>query len=263
MTPATEGSPSATECTSVVAPPGSTTRSEPEPGRAGAAVGEESRAFHHGRRGGHQHPVELGLRAVDALGVHDALDEDASYRGARRLDVEHVEFRHHVRADRDLRRQHRHGFVGGIAVSGEHDGARERAPAERRRVVEQDLAVAAVGAAGQQQDVGRERDDALDVRPRQPIGERSDQPRAGAERGAARRLSGQLAHEADRHHPQPAGRAAGGKAVLEHGAARRGACSRSASAAFMPTMMSEATVDGPWPEPRTRRRSRSIARSFV
>ncbi len=39
--------------------------------------------------------------------------------------------------------------------------------------------------------------------------------------------------------------------------------SRSARLAFMPIMMSVVTVDGPWPEPRMRRRSRSIARSFV
>ena len=75
------------------------------------------------------------------------------------------------------------------------------------------LAVAAVGAAGQQQDVGRERDDVLDVGLRQPIGEGPDQPRAGAERGAPRRLGGELAHQADRHHAQPAGGAARGQPI--------------------------------------------------
>ena len=49
----------------------------------------------------------------------------------------------------------------------------------------------------------------------EPVGERADQPRAGAERGAARGLRGQLAHEPDRHHPQAAGGAARGEPVLE------------------------------------------------
>ena len=71
-----------------------------------------------------------------------------------------ITFAHTVTSSRASERD---GVVGGVAISGEHDRARERALAERRGVVQQHLAVAAVGAAGEQQDVGRERDDALDV----------------------------------------------------------------------------------------------------
>ena len=136
----------------------------PEARRARAAVGEEPRAFEHRSGCGHQHLVELRLRAVDSLRVHDALDEHAPNRRARGLDIEDVEFRHHIGAHRDFDlREQRDGVVGGVAVSGEHDGTRERALAERGGIRQQHLAVAAVGAAGEQQDVGRERDDALDV----------------------------------------------------------------------------------------------------
>src|SRR6202163_705576 len=53
-----------------------------------AAIGYQPRAFHHRRRRRHQHLIELRLRAIDAFGVHDALDEYATYRGACRFDVE-------------------------------------------------------------------------------------------------------------------------------------------------------------------------------
>ena len=145
-------------------------------------------------------------------------------RRARGLDVEHVELRHHV-----LGRQHfpagerRPRVVGRVAVAGEHDGARERAAAEHCSVMQDDLAVAAIGAAGKQQDVRRERNDARDVAFGQPVGECADQLRAGAERSAACRLGGQLAHEADGHHAQSAGRAARGKPVLERAASRQAA----------------------------------------
>ena len=129
-----------------------------------AAVGQQARALHHGRGCRHQHAVEHRLRAVDALRMHDAVDEHVADRGARGLDVEHVEFRHHVAGD-----DHRPAgeplaaLVHRAPVAREHDRAGDAAPAERLGVVHDDLAVAAVGAAGQEQDVRRERLDPAHV----------------------------------------------------------------------------------------------------
>jgi len=90
-----------------------------EPCRAPASIGKQAGAFKHRRGRGHQHLIELRLRPVDSLRVHDALDEHMPDRRARRLDVEHIELRHHVGAHRHLElREQRDSGVGGVAVAG-------------------------------------------------------------------------------------------------------------------------------------------------
>ena len=64
-----------------------------ETGVAGGALREQARAFHDGGGGRHQHGVEAGGGAVDALGVHDAGDEDIADGGAGGIDVEDAERR--------------------------------------------------------------------------------------------------------------------------------------------------------------------------
>jgi hypothetical protein len=99
-----------------------------EPALAVDSVSDEPRAVHDGSRRGHQHRVEFGLCTVDAFRVHDALDEHLADGRARRFDIEHVEFRHHVAGDDD-------GFAGERgthvisrgAITGVDDGAGERA----------------------------------------------------------------------------------------------------------------------------------------
>src|SRR2546430_2478651 len=85
-----------------------------------AAIGYQPRAFHHRRRRGHQHLIELRLGAIDAFGVHDSLDEHVTYRGACRFNIEHVEFGHDVVAANDFSTgEHRRGFVRRIPGAGQ------------------------------------------------------------------------------------------------------------------------------------------------
>ena len=185
MTPGVDGSPSPIECTSVVAPPGSTTTSEPSPSRPAHAVGEQPRALEH--RGGcrHQHAVDRGAGAVDAFRVDDPLHEHVADRGARRLDVERVERGQHVGgSDRRTARvrQQRHDRVGRLAIARDDDRTRNAAACQCVRVVQDDVAVAAVGAAAQQHDVGRERVDLARRRP--PSADRRIRRRASRRRRA-------------------------------------------------------------------------------
>ena len=129
--------------------------------------------------------------------------------GARRFDVEFIEFGHDIFGHQQCcRGQQRDGFVGGGAVSRVDDGARQRTARKRAGVMQNDLRIAAVGAAGQQQDIGCQSGDLREIRRGQTIGEGADEFGAGAERGLARRFSGEFAHETDGHHAQAAGRTA-------------------------------------------------------
>src|SRR5205823_8268594 len=85
----------------------------------------------------------------------------------------------------------------------------------RFRVVQDHLAIAAVGATGEKQDVRRERLDAFDIARSEPVGEGSDQFRAGAEGRASSGFRSELAYQPDRHHAQASGGAARGEPVLE------------------------------------------------
>ena len=137
-------------------------------------------------------------------------------------------------------------------------GCRRRRSGRRARdapsalgVVRHDLAVAAVGAAGEQQDVGRQRLDGAHVGGGQPVGERADELGAGAQRGLPRGFRGQLLDEADGDHPQAAGRRRGGEAILEGGQAPELALEvreRRSS----PIVTSVVTVDGPCADGRAR-----------
>ncbi len=67
-----------------------------EAGVACGALRKQARALHDGGRGRHQHGVEAGGGAVDALGVDDAGDEDVADGVAGGIDVEDAERRHDV-----------------------------------------------------------------------------------------------------------------------------------------------------------------------
>jgi hypothetical protein len=131
---------------------------------SGQAVRDQSRALEHRRGRGHQHLVEIGGGAVDALGVDDAVDENLPDRGTRGLDVEHVELRHDVLGvdDVPLRKQPA-CVVRRSAVACENNGASRRAAGEGGRVVQHDFRIAAVRSACEQDDIGRERGDLFDV----------------------------------------------------------------------------------------------------
>ena len=127
IAPGVAGSPAAIECTSVVAPPGSTTSKGPSPASADVPSARSLRALQHCGRSRHQHGIEFSLGAVYALGMNDAVDEHFAYRRTRRLDAEHVEFGHDVlRPDDRLVLQLRPRVIGGAAVAGVDDGTVER-----------------------------------------------------------------------------------------------------------------------------------------
>ncbi len=83
------------------------------------------------------------------------------------------------------------------------------------RVVDDDRAVAAIGAAGQQQNVGRKVLDSGNVPCGKPLGECAHQPRTRPQGRLARRFRGELAHQAHGHHAQPPGCAAAGEPIIE------------------------------------------------
>ena len=91
------------------------------------------------------------------------------------------------------------------------------ASAERGCVVQDNVAVAAVGAARQQKDIRRQRHDGSDVASSEALRERANQLRAGAQRGAARRLRSELADQTYSHHPQSASGTARREPVPEAG----------------------------------------------
>ncbi len=193
------------------------------------AIGKNAGAFEHGRRCRHQHVIDACARAIDALRRHDPAHEHVAYRGARGLDVERVERGEDVGGGHDetpALRQHRDDLVGHFAIAGDDDRAPDRASRQRLRVVQDYVAVAAVRAAAQQHDVRRKCFHLAHVRGGQAVREAAAELGAGAERRLPRRLGGKLAHEADRHHPQPARGAARCQSIRE----RRQAAERIAEA---------------------------------
>ncbi len=80
------------------------------------------------------------------------------------------------------------------------DRAIERGGREALAVVGRDVAVAAVGAAGEEDDVRRQRLDGANILAGEAVGEGTDEFGAGAEGGLSRGFSGQLLDEADGDH---------------------------------------------------------------
>ena len=186
------------------------------------AVGEQTRAFHDRLRRRHEDFVEHLRRPIDSLGVNDPIYEDPADRGARRLDIEHVEFRHDVLGgNRRLSRrvQPCGDAVRRLPVSCDDHGTGDAALREGPGIVPNHFVIAAVGAAGEQDDIGTEILDPGDVTGGQPIGVRADQPGAGAQRGNPRRFRRQLLDQPHGDHAQAARGAGRRQPVREIGKA--------------------------------------------
>ncbi len=154
---AVSGSISTTECTSVVAPPTSTTTTSPAPGRSVDAQGEQLDPGEHDVRGGAaDHRGEVGPRG-EVLAADHVGQEHLADRGPRRVGGEHADPGHDVVRD-DVGyaalRQDRCELGLRVDVAGHHDRPGPAGGDQRPGGGEHDLGVAAVGAAGQQHHVG-------------------------------------------------------------------------------------------------------------
>ena len=190
----------------------------PQARLAAPALGQKAGPFQHRRRRRHQHRVEHCRRPVDSLGVDDAFHEHLADGGAGGLDVEPAEFGHDVFGHHDRVAggfQQGGGFIGGLAVAGDDDRAPVRAFGELGGVAQDHAGVAAVGAAGQEDDVGGKGLDLGHVAPGQSIGEGAGQPGPGAQGRLAGGLGGQFPDQPDGDHAQAPGGAGTRQAVLE------------------------------------------------
>ena len=127
-----------------------------DPLDACGAVGEhlDTRQHRVGRRGPHE-SREVGARR-ETLAADHVTDEDLADRLASRLGVEPPDDRQHVGGGVDglpAVAQQRRDLVTDVDVAGGDDGHPQLARGQRCRVVQQDLGVAAIGAADQQHDV--------------------------------------------------------------------------------------------------------------
>ena len=103
--------------------------------------------------------------------------------------------------------------VGDFAVSGDDDGGALRPSGQNPGVVQQRLAISAVGSTGQQHDVGTARRQLRDVAVDQAPRGGPHELRARTESGDASRLGRQARHEPGHDHGQAARGAAAGGAV--------------------------------------------------
>ena len=208
MTPGVAGSPAPIECTSVVAPPGidddaagrapsrpaTPSASSRAPSSTAAGVGISTRSNCALAR---SMPFALTMRCMNTSRIAARAGSMSSVSIAGSTLAAAI-------ATRPLSRQHRDDLVRRFAIARDDDGQRTARRASACALCRITVGVAAVGAAAQQEDVGRERFDLRDIACGQPIGEAADEPGAGAQRRLPRGLGRQFAHETDGHHPQAA-----------------------------------------------------------
>ena len=150
--------------------------------------------------------------------MDDALDEDLADGVAGGLDVEGAEFGHHVFGDRDrfaggLQQTRR--LVGRFAVAGDDDRAGDGGGGQLFGVFQDYVGIAAVGAAGQQDDIGGQGLDLGDIALGQAMGKGPRQLGPGAQGGLLGGFGGQFLDQADGDHAEPPGGAGAGEPVLE------------------------------------------------
>ena len=205
---------------------------------------------------------------ADALGLGDAGDEQVADLGVGRVDLEHADLGHDVGGVDDVLArtgEQRVDVVVGRLVAGHDDvGHARRRPGEHGGVVGDHLLVAAVGAAGEQHDVGSDLLRSPAVRPRtaRTSTSRRSWPRLPERpcRPASVVYSGTRPTQTTRRPPAALLQAT----VCRRSASPMGTVSASSEkASSRPTVMSWPTVDGTCTRARSSSASRSKATSLV
>ena len=164
-----------------------------------------ARIFEHGKGRRRRHGASRRHDAVEPLALDDGVEKNRPDRIARRLGIRFVENRHQIVHDaQPLAGQTFGHFVGNGAVAGIDDFAVDGRAADGLGIGQDVIHVAAVGAAGKEQDIRRRGFQRGDVLARQPEGKGLRQLGARRLRRDLTDFNGHFRHQADRRDGQPA-----------------------------------------------------------
>ena len=171
-------------------------------------------AFHDGARRGNDAAADHVAHMLHPGGRSDVLFKHPVDNAARRLDVELVELGVHIFRHID--------FLAGFAenqfhlalvldIAGVNDRGLQPGGRYQLGVIDGGIALAVIGAARDEDEVGLLLTDFFQIAAAQPAGRRHFNNAAGAQRRFARRLDRHVVNQAVYRHAQAAGRRRGGK----------------------------------------------------